>query len=236
MDNKLSVIIPTLNEASSIGKLLDHLHRADRGGHIAEVIIVDGGSTDGTLDKVTSVRGSKFEIIGVSSAKGRAIQLNTGAAKARAGILYFLHADSYPPMNFSAEIMNAINRGKRCGCFRMKFDHSHHLLRFSQWFTRFNFAICRGGDQSLFITAKDFKALKGFNEDYIIYEDGDFFARLYRRNIPFGVLASPVVTSSRRYLENGFWRLQMQFARIHLMYRLGYGPQALYNTYRRTIR
>ena len=235
MNNKISVIIPVLNEAEGITSLLKHLDDHSTGNLIAEVIIADGGSTDGTKAVAGKYRAKHFEVKVIDAPKGRAIQQNHGATKAMGAILYFLHADSFPPRGFDRKIIEAVHSGYRAGCFRMEFDDGHLLLKCSQWFTQFNFPLCRGGDQSLFIQKDLFESLNGFNEAYVIYEDGEFHARLYKKGIPFKVLKPAITTSARRYRENGFWKLQYHFTRVHLMHRMGYGPNALLNYYKRNI-
>ena len=81
-------------------------------------------------------------------------------------MLYFLHADSVPPKNFDQYILDAIHKGSKAGCFKMKFDSSHWWLKLAGWFTQFNWKSCRGGDQSLFVDKKAFENLGGFNEGF----------------------------------------------------------------------
>ncbi|THD69811.1 glycosyltransferase [Robertkochia marina] len=235
MNNKISVIIPVLNEAEGIASLLKHLDDCITGNHIAEVIIADGGSSDGTPAFAGKFRARHFEMKVVHAPKGRAAQQNHGAKRAMGDILYFLHADSFPPEGFDQKIIHAVHSGYRAGCFRMEFDDDHVLLKCSQWFTQFNFPLCRGGDQSLFIKKDLFESLNGFNEAYVIYEDGEFHSRLYKQGIPFKILKPAITTSARRYRKNGFWRLQYHFTRVHLMHRLGHGPEALKNYYSKHI-
>ena len=235
MCNKISIIIPTLNEAAGIIALLQHLDRSVTGNHIAEVIICDAGSSDNTLAIAEAFEAEHFTVATTLALKGRASQQNHGAGLAKGEILYFLHADSYPPKGFDQKIIDAVHSGYPAGCFQMEFDDDHLLLKCSQWFTRFNFPFCRGGDQSLFIKKELFKAFNGFNEAYVIYEDGEFHSRLYKKGIPFKILKPAITTSARRYRENGFWTLQYHFTRVHLMHRMGYGPNALKNYYQRHI-
>jgi hypothetical protein len=77
------------------------------------------------------------------------------------------------------------------------FDYRHPVLMISQWFTRFNHISCRGGDQSLFITKELFKELKGFDENFVIYEDNEIISRLYAKK-QF-VVPDYIITSARRY-------------------------------------
>lgn len=227
---KISIIIPILNEVETIGKLLNHLITCGSSQNKNEVIIVDGGSTDGSKELV-----SKFkEAILITSKKGRATQMNLGAIHATGDILYFLHADSFPPQNFDNLIIDTVKKGNIAGCFRMQF-HSHHWwLKLTGWFTKFSWKICRGGDQSLFIKKSLFQDIGGYDERYIIYEDNIIVKRLYHLN-QFKVIKKPIITSARKYEKHGVWKLQYHFLIIHLKHWLGASSETLYNYYRNNI-
>ena len=225
----LSIIIPTLNEAAGIGNLLMHLIANSSPKNIKEIIVVDGGSTDGT-PTLAKTLGAKT----ITSEMGRAKQMNKGAELATGHVLYFLHADTYPPKDFDLFILNAIHHNISSGCFRMKFDTSKKILRFFAWFSRINNRLCRGGDQSLFILKDLFRKTGGFNEKYIIYEDTEFIARLYKTS-KFKVLPQHVVTSARKYEQIGTLKLQYHFGIIHLKNLLGVGPDQLYRYYKKNI-
>ena len=101
--NKISIIIPILNEADNIQNLLQYLMSNSKEENISELIIVDGGSTDNSQEQIKTFIGSsasKTNIKLLKSPKGRAKQMNLGAKTAQGNILYFLHADSFPPKNF----------------------------------------------------------------------------------------------------------------------------------------
>jgi len=169
-----------------------------------------------------------------SSNKGRAAQMNLGAAKAQGAVLYFLHADTLPPKDFDKHILKAIKDSYEAGCFQMKFDSDSRFLSFFAWFSRLNYKLCRGGDQSLFITKHLFENLNGFNEAYRIYEDNEFISRLYDHT-RFKVLPQHVKTSARRYDNKGLFALQYHFGVMHLKNRLGEGPEELYQYYKEHI-
>jgi rSAM/selenodomain-associated transferase 2 len=225
----LSVIIPTLNEAAHIGNLLLHLKANSSPENILEIIVVDGGSTDDTISLAKTL-GAKV----INAEQGRAKQMNKGAKLALGEVLYFLHADTYPPKKFDLHILNAVENHTSSGCFRMQFDTSKKFLRFFAWFSRINNRLCRGGDQSLFILKDLFRKTGGFNEQYIIYEDTEFIGRLYKTS-NFKVLPQHVVTSARKYEQFGTLRLQYHFGIIHLKNLLGSGPDQLYRYYKKNI-
>ena len=226
----ISIIIPVLNEENYISNLLDYLLEVLNPEFTKEIIVVDGGSSDATLEILNNY--PKIKIY--NSQKGRAIQMNAASKNATSEILYFLHSDTFPPKNFDEEIINQIKKGNLSGCFKMKFDNNHIVLKVSQWFTQFNHKSCRGGDQSLFVERNLFKKLNGFNEKLTIYEDNELIHRLYK-NSKFTVIQKPVTTSSRKYLKNGVWRLQFHFMMIHIKFLLGLNQENLTSYYQKNI-
>lgn len=231
----ISIIIPVLNEEKIIERLLNHLGENCSEENITDIRVVDGGSDDNTIELVRNFsENSRIKIQLLSSAKGRAVQMNEGAKAALGRILYFLHADSFPPKNFDISIISEVEQGNIAGCFRMKFDSNHPLLKFSQWFTRINKKFCRGGDQSLFVTRDIFQKLNGFNEEYTIYEDCEFINRIYDQ-YRFMIIPDYVITSSRRYRDNGTFKLQYHFTIIHFKKTMGASPESLYQYYLKYI-
>ena len=220
--NKISIIIPILNEVDAIHRLLLHLENSISKTIDYEIIVVDGGSNDGSQMDVLKHQKNRV----ISSKKGRSIQLNAGAKIASGTILYFLHCDSYPPKNFDLAILEQVQKGNLAGCFRMKFDYAHPVLIVSQWFTRVNHISCRGGDQSLYITRNLFNEIGGYDENYLIYEDNEICKRLYQEK-QFTVIPNYLITSARRYRLNGVWLLQYHFAMIHLKRRMGHSVESM---------
>lgn len=225
----ISIIIPVLNEEASIVKVLRYLKHNSSQDHIREILVVDGGSKDNTVQLAKD-----FGVDVIESPRGRAKQMNLGAQIAKGDIFYFLHVDTLPPKHFDHRIITAVNEQHEVGCFQMRFDSNSRFLKFFAWFSRVNHTICRGGDQSLFITRSLFFKTKGFNEDYIVYEDNEFIGRLYKKTY-FKILPQQVQTSARRYEERGMVQLQFHFGMIHLNYYLGAGPEKLYQYYRKNV-
>lgn len=227
----ISIIIPTYNEADSIARLLHYLQGAMAQEPRPEILVVDGGSTDATAHLARQAGATVL----ASPRKGRAAQLNHGAARARGMLLYFLHADSYPPPGFLTDLRRAFAQGYGSGCYRLAFDHPHWFLRFSAWCTRLPLTAVRFGDQSLFVRRELFAQIGGYREDLLVMEDQEIVGRL-RARAPFRLLPRAVTTSARKYLVNGVFRLQGIFALLVLLYRLGVPQRRLGQVYRRLIR
>jgi rSAM/selenodomain-associated transferase 2 len=226
----LSIIVPTYNEADQLAETIHQIRRAS-GRHEPEVIIVDGGSTDETI----AVAAQCAVTVVKSERKGRAAQMNKGASIAKGELLYFLHADSIPPQNFVAQIMNAYHDGAKSACFRLAFDYNHWFLKTNCWFTRFDINAVRFGDQSLFVCRDVFQQAGGFREDLWMMEDQEIIHRLKKYG-RFTVMKDVVITSARKYLDNGIYRMQGIFFCIWALHYLGYPQDRLLNLHRRLIR
>lgn len=245
MKNQLSIIIPIFNEADTIEALLIHLLKNSSKETIAEIIVVDGGSTDGSQSIVNQYKASRdlesnsglefsAKLVLRIASKGRAIQMNKGVESASGNILYFLHADSFPPKQFDQLIINEVKKGNEAGCFRLQFDHNHWWLRLASWLTQFHWRACRGGDQSQFITKALFNKIGGFDESYTIYEDNILINELYKRK-QFIVINEKLKTSARRYQKHGIWKLQFHFWAIYIKKWFGSTSDELYTYYKRHI-
>lgn len=227
---KISIIIPILNEAETISGLIEHLLNNSSNENLAEIIVVDGGSTDDSLDIISKCTEVKL----MTSEKGRAKQMNRGTIQASGDILYFLHADSLPPNNFDQLIIDEVINGNPAGCFKMKFDNNHWWLQLAGWLTQFSWKACRGGDQSQFITKDLFEELVGFDESYLVYEDYDLINKLYAKK-QFVVIQAWLTTSARRYDANGIWKLQYHFLTIYIKKWFGASAEELHQYYLKNI-
>jgi len=228
--NSITIIIPILNEAKTIGKLLQYLIDNASKKNDLEIIVVDGGSTDNSQKIVQTFKNVNL----LNYEKGRAKQMNLGAKHANNELLYFLHADSFPPKYYDKHILDEIEKGNNAGCFRMRFDNKHWWLRLASWLTQFRWRACRGGDQSQFITKALFDDIGGFDDRYIIYEDNILINELYKRN-EFVVINKKLKTSARRYEEHGVWKLQYHFWTIYVKKWLGASAEELLSYYKKHI-
>lgn len=218
-DNKISVVIPTLNEADHIEKTL----AAAQNHAPAEIIVIDGGSTDGT-DQIALTRNA----IVYQTPPGKAAQMNAGAALARNGILLFLHADTCLPSGYTDLIKEVVNQpGVAAGSFRLGIDAPGSKLRFIEMVAnlRSRFLQLPYGDQALFITAETFGAVGGF-PDQPIMEDFELIRRLRRRG-KIALVPVMVCTSPRRWLNMGVLRTWLINQRIVSAYLAGVSPQRL---------
>ena len=226
----LSVIIPTLNEAKSIGSLIQYLQDNSQNQPI-EIIVVDAESNDETA-QIAAKLGVKVIITKQAS---RAHQMNVGANEATGQVLYFVHADVIPPKSFVHDIFTYLEKGYSFGCFRFKFISKHPLLKVNSFFTRFNVLWCRGGDQTLFIHASVFKENGGFDENYIIMEDFELIKRL-RKKHRFVVIPKDTLVSARKYKANSYFRVNLANLKVFRLFQKGESPKVLQATYYKLIK
>ncbi len=220
---QFSIIIPTLNEADTIESCLTNLiiNHSE-----IEVIVSDGGSSDGTLDIVSKCPYVRC----VNSAPGKGRQMNEGATEAKGDIFIFLHADTSLPLSAFRQIESIMSDPSVAGgSFCLNFDINRFFLNVYSTFTRINHTLFTYGDQCMFVRSRIFKEIGGF-QDIPIMEDVEFQTRL-RQIGKFIKIRTPVVTSARRYLENGIIRQQVLNTVLVLLYHLGASPSFLKRYY-----
>jgi rSAM/selenodomain-associated transferase 2 len=226
----LSIIIPTYNEQDNIAQLISYL-RANSQASETEIIISDGGSTDLTMDKATSAGGTAF----LSPKKGRAAQMNYGASLAKGDILYFIHADTFPPRSFVNDIKQALARGFQLGRYRTKFDSQKGALKFNAFFTRFDLFMCYGGDQTLFIKNDLFVSINGFDETMLIMEDYDIINRA-RERANYHIIQKDALVSARKYVLNSWFTVQKANYTIIRMYKKKASQRDMVDRYKKMLR
>ncbi|MBC7887718.1 MAG: TIGR04283 family arsenosugar biosynthesis glycosyltransferase [Ferruginibacter sp.] len=226
----ISIIIPTLNEEKNIGKLIRYLDQHKQ-VFVLEIIVVDGGSSDDTL-AIALAAGAKSV---VAPKKGRAVQMNHGASIAVGDILYFIHADSIPPATYAADILQAVNNGIDSGRYRSRFEGGRWLLKINAFFTRFDWFVCHGGDQTFFITRDFFWSLKGYDESLTLMEEYDLTVRAKAQG-KYTVMPKATKISTRKYNHNSWWQVQKANYIIVKMYKKGISQDRLVERYNELIK
>lgn len=223
---KLSIIVPMLNEVVALPGLLEQLLPLRRCG--IEVLLADGGSDDGS---VALAECAGFPVL--RSARGRAQQMNAGAAAATGDVLLFLHADTHLPDGAPGLIERALADGRHAWG---RFDVAFELRTWTMDATAFGMNLrsrlsgIATGDQALFMTRAVFEAVGGF-PDQPLMEDVEITSRLRRRSRP-ACIRRPVLTSARRWQSRGPWRTILLMWRLRLAYWFGASPADLARRYR----
>jgi rSAM/selenodomain-associated transferase 2 len=219
----LSIIIPTLNEAAGIVATLAPLQPLRAQGH--EVIVVDGGSADGTL-----ALAARLADQALTAASGRAIQMNAGAALARGQALVFLHADTLLPEGAATLIRETLAR-RRWGRFDVRIAGRPRLLRVVAILMNLRSRLTgiATGDQAIFVERSTFAAVGGF-PDQPLMEDIELSKRLKRVGPP-GCLRARVLTSGRRWEARGPWHTVLLMWQLRLDYWRGVPVKQLAERY-----
>jgi rSAM/selenodomain-associated transferase 2 len=222
---RLSIIVPVLNEAASIAATLAALQPLRAQG--VEVIVVDGGSSDAT---VQLCQGRASHVI--SAPRGRARQMNEGAALASGDVLLFLHADTTLPEDALADVRDALDAGATWGRFDVRIDGRSRWLPVIAAFmnVRSRWTGIATGDQAMFVDTHTFRLLGGF-ADQPLMEDIELSRRL-RKIGPPTCLQPRVITSGRRWESRGVLRTVLLMWRLRWRYWRGASPDALAQTYR----
>lgn len=225
MNGLLSIIIPTLNEEDIITDTLERLKVLREAGH--EIIVVDARSFDKTYGVA-----AQFADSVLLAEEGRGWQMNAGAEYAKNDILLFLHADTILPDNADKLINQALQEDdKSWGRFDVRLSGKAWLLRIVERMINWRscFTGIATGDQAIFVKASTFKQIDGF-ADLPIMEDIDLSRRLKRIKRPV-CIKTPVITSSRRWEENGIIRTILLMWSLRLAYALGVSPETLSKYY-----
>lgn len=224
MTSSLSIIVPVLDEADGIVPALERLQAWRRQG--AEVIVVDGGSTDDTLRLAAPLADGV-----TSSARGRGLQMNAGAALASGEILLFLHADTQLPRSAPALIVEAIAQGACWGRFDVRIDGRlgglGMVALMMNWRSRLTGIAT--GDQAIFVTRAAFDQQGGFPAIPLM-EDIAFSVTMKKIGRP-ACLAEKVTTSGRRWEKHGLLRTILTMWRLRLRFYLGASPHQLAREY-----
>ena len=223
--NKISIIVPVLDEAATIESAMEALQPLRARGH--EVIVVDGGSHDATIRLVGDAADRILE-----APRGRAEQMNAGAQAASGDVLLFLHADTRLPQAVERLVLDGLRETQRCwGRFDVRIDSARPLLRLvSAMMNRRSrlTGICTG-DQAIFVIADIFARVGGY-APVALMEDIALSSRLRRHGAPLAIRAA-VVTSARRWERDGILRTIGLMWWLRLRYFLGASPAHLARSY-----
>ncbi len=229
---KISIIIPVINEAATIQETLTRLDEATN----IEVIVVDGGSRDETVaiaNHLSKTLAKSLNIKIISTAAGRARQMNAASAIATGDILLFLHADTHLPTGFDTLVRQALqNPGTIAGAFELRIDAQLRGLRLVEKMVnvRSRFLSMPYGDQAIFLKAATFHDVGGF-PDIPIMEDFEMMLRLRRRG-RIAIVRASVLASGRRWQKLGVVKTTLINQLIIAGYFLGVPPAQLVRWYR----
>jgi rSAM/selenodomain-associated transferase 2 len=213
-----------LNEELAIGVTLDAIRAGAPG---AETIVVDGGSTDRCIE-IASTRGART----LTAGRGRARQMNAGAAAAHGDALVFVHADTVVPVTFASDIASVLEDPSIVGGrFDIELDEPSLSSRLLGKLISLRSRIMRSatGDQAIFVRREVFAAMGGFTE-IDLCEDVDFARRL-KRSGRVACLRSRVVTSARRWRQNGLLRTVLKMWLVKSLFLAGVSPARLRRYY-----
>lgn len=225
----VSVVIPTLNEAAHLERLLARLKFLP---HIAEIIVCDGGSDDETVE-IARQNG----VIVVETKANRGLQMNAGARVSGSEILWFLHADTLPAKSSTRRIVQALRNAHVVGGnFRLRFDTRNCGAHFVENIARvLRFFGVYYGDSGIWLRRETFDEIGGY-EDWPLFEDYDFARRLEhsakRRKQKTVCLCAPLTVSSRRF-HGGTVRLLRRWCELQIAFWRGASPHELAKTYQR---
>jgi rSAM/selenodomain-associated transferase 2 len=229
----ISIIIPVLNEELMIGRTLQNilniLHIQPTGSLPCQIIVVDGGSHDRTLEIVKSFPVEVLQVTG-----GRAVQMNEGAKIATGEILLFLHGDTLLPADFADWVTKIINTpGAIAGAFRLKINSSQPLLRLIEILVnvRSHYGQLPYGDQAIFLRAETFRKIGGFPlmpimEDFVLIRQLGKMGKI-------AIAPVAVITSERRWQKLGICQTTLINQLMIIGYWSGVSPKKLAKWYRK---
>lgn len=219
----VSIVVPVLNEADQLTALMNRLRLLQ--DRVSEIIVVDGGSDDGSLEKLAN----EFTVI--QAPKGRAQQMNAGAAQATSTWIVFLHADTQLTPAHISEMVGSAS-AFQWGRFNVKLDARGLAYRVIEWFInqRSRLSSIATGDQCIFVRKRFFDEMEGFS-DLPLMEDVEFCKRAKRKAKP-ACLGKTVATSARRWQQFGVIKTVLLMWKLRLYFWLGVSADDLAKQYR----
>jgi rSAM/selenodomain-associated transferase 2 len=222
-----SIIIPVLHESAIINTLLDSLQQLEHDEPF-EIIVVDGSKTQDTLQVISDTTVRKY-----ACSQGRGRQMNEGAAHATGDILVFLHADTFLPSNAFSLIQTALQNEQYVGgAFTLRIQSHNLLLTMMAAFSTIRSQLTRApyGDQVIFLRKSYFDAIRGY-KDIPLMEDVELMRRIHNKNGKIVILSTPVITSDRRWRQEGLLYTAVRDTIIIFLYWCGMPAENLARFY-----
>lgn len=227
MKTKLSIIVPVLHETEAVNPFIEHIRKVGKGEDY-EIIVVDGSSEEDTINAIKD-----RDVIKKTSPKGRARQMNAGAAVASGEILLFLHVDTKLPLNSFKKIREVLENSRYVGgAFDLELDTQKRSLKFIAWTARIRvrFTEIPYGDQAIFLR-KDYFNNIGYYRDIPLMEDVELMKRIKRLGGKIYIIKDPVRSSPRKWLQDGIFYTTFRNHIIRMLYFLGVSPNKLVKLY-----
>lgn len=224
---QFSIIIPVLHEQDLIDTQVGSLHQLRTDGP-SEIIVVDGSPTQDTLQEISDATVRK-----IACPQGRGRQMNQGAAIAQGDILVFLHVDTSLPDNALLEIQKTLmDKSLVGGAFTLQIQSKKFLLRLTAAISTFRSQITRApyGDQVIFLRKAFFDAIGGY-QDIPLMEDVELMRRVKKKGGKIRILSTPVLTSDRRWNQEGLWYTTVRNSCIIFLYWCGIPAEKLEKIY-----
>jgi len=219
--DSFAVIVPTLNEETTLEATLQHLRTFPE---VTEIIVADGGSEDATT---TRARRAGARVL--DAPRGRGPQLHAGARAARADHLLFLHADCRLPVDAFAAIRQTFAHGSRAGLFAIDYASRHPVLVTLSWLSRLPSRWTEFGEGALFLQRDVYEAVGGFPA-WPLMEDVEILRRLRRRGV-LGRAPGAVRASPRRFHNGGVTRQLLRNVTVYTLFHCGVAPERLLHLY-----
>jgi len=225
---RFSIIVPVLHESERINRLIDHLSCLEP-RDTCEIIVVDGSHERDTINAIRSE-----QVVKMTADRGRARQMNAGAAVAKGDILIFLHADTELPPAAFAGIESVMGQGRYVGgAFQLGIQSEKFIYKALTWWVSIRCRITRipYGDQAIFIAKDHFNRIGGYREIPLM-EDVELMRRIKKQGDRICVLPDCVMTSPRRWEEEGFIYVNLRNTLLLILYLLGAAPERLVRFYK----
>lgn len=232
-NSSVSIIVPVRNENQQTLYQLQDLIQID---DALEIIIVDASDQMVTVNTLQRLAADQKHVHLIQSERtGRAVQLNLGSAQARGDILWFIHADTAVPKNGIRKIRKKLANHHRWGRFDVEFNSSAYLMKLVAWSMNLRSSItgmCTG-DQAIFVDRKIFELVGGYPELDIMEDIA--LSKILRKTQSAARIRTPVITSARRWEQNGYCRTIGKMWLMRLLYYFGVSPATLAKMYRQVV-